>query len=75
MLDRIIAAVCAIVLLVSVSIEIGRHVERTRIASTCQDSQAGERLVATHQRPDGSVICDYSRHRGYGQARTQRRAT
>ena len=52
--------------------DVGHWRARDQIARTCPPQQ-GESLVATHQRQDGTVWCEYSR--AFGLASRRKKAT
>lgn len=74
--NLLIVAVCTLALVAGVAHDLGVKAERQRLATTCPATQAGERLVSTHQLQDGTLWCSYSTESRYGRGpATKRRAT
>jgi len=53
-------------------VDVGVFVEHDRRVKQCQ-AQPNERLIATHQFPDGSILCEFGN--GYGMALKRRKAS
>lgn len=52
--------------------DVGHWRARDQIATTCAP-QPGEKLLATHTQPDGTVLCEFGN--GYGRSAKTRKAS